>query len=152
MQMMRIAMAVVLAGGAAAFGCSGGSTTAKDAGADATDPPAGWSLSSDGGLPGDLPPWALASCSIMAPTACPNPPPQYADIAPIIGVSCVPCHSGIGAESPWALTDYEHVVDWIDVIHDQLISCQMPPLDGGVPLSAEGRLTILSWIKCAGAP
>jgi uncharacterized membrane protein len=87
-------------------------------------------------------------CSVSAPTACPDPSPHYADVAPIINQRCVePCHSGL-PEGPWPLTDYEHVADWADVVRTDLIGCLMPPADGGVSMADEERLAILTWIRC----
>src|SRR4051812_40856328 len=87
-------------------------------------------------------------CSVEAPTACPDPSPHYADIAPIINQRCAePCHSGV-PEGPWPLTDYPHVADWADVVRTDLILCLMPPADGGVSMSDDERLAILTWIRC----
>jgi len=117
-------------------GCgSSGDAPPADA---STNPPSG-----DGTLP--------ASCDLEAPTACPEPAPTYGDVSPIFASRCVTCHSGAPG-GPWALRDYEHVVDWSDTIHDELLACAMPPLDAGVPITKEERLAILTWIRCGTPP
>ncbi|HVY38604.1 MAG TPA: hypothetical protein VHM31_11735 [Polyangia bacterium] len=90
-------------------------------------------------------------CSVTAPTSCPDPAPRYADVAPIISQRCaMPCHSGV-PNGPWPLTDYEHVADWADTVRADLLDCSMPPADGGVPITADDRTAVLTWIRC-GAP
>ena len=85
---------------------------------------------------------------IEAPTACPDPPPTFANVAPIFGERCItPCHSGT-PNGPWPLTRYEHVYDWQDDIRSRLLDCTMPPIDGGVPITTDERLAILTWIRC----
>jgi hypothetical protein len=87
----------------------------------------------------------------MAPTTCPDPPPHYADVTPILERSCVVgCHSG-EAGGPWPLTDYDHVAGWADAIQADLLHCLMPPSDAGIPIAAEEIAEILTWIQC-GAP
>jgi hypothetical protein len=91
---------------------------------------------------------AARVCSVEAPTSCPDPSPHYGDVAPIINQRCVePCHSGLPG-GPWPLTDYAHVADWADVVRDDLILCLMPPADGGISMSEEEKLAILTWIRC----
>src|SRR5262245_15303976 len=68
--------------------------------------------SDSGPDPSDASPDARpASCSVTAPTSCPDPAPHYADVMPIFRDRCVICHSG-AVDGPWALTDYEHIADW----------------------------------------
>jgi hypothetical protein len=87
----------------------------------------------------------------MAPTTCPDPPPHYADVTPILEHSCVVgCHSG-EAGGPWPLTDYDHVAGWADAIQADLLHCLMPPSDAGIPITADEIAAILTWIQC-GAP
>jgi hypothetical protein len=97
----------------------------------------------DGG-PSDAPP---TPCGVMAPTSCPDPPPRYADVTPIFQQRCILCHNGTN-DGPWALTDYEHIADWQDIIRADLLDCTMPPADAGVPITREERLAILVWIRC----
>jgi hypothetical protein len=84
---------------------------------------------------------------VTAPTACVDPRPTYADIAPIIERRCSSCHTGAKGE-PWPLDDYESVADWWDVIRDELVSCSMPPPDSGVMMSAAERDEVLMWLRC----
>jgi hypothetical protein len=86
-------------------------------------------------------------CNVQAPTSCPNPAPTYKDVTPIFQSRCVVCHTGEG-DSPWALTDYDHVSSWGDSIRSELLDCTMPPADAGFELPAEEREAILSWIRC----
>jgi hypothetical protein len=86
-------------------------------------------------------------CSVIAPTVCPNPPPHYPDIAPIVEVRCVPCHYG-AVDGPWPLTSRKHLADWYDIIPPALLNCLMPPRDAGVPMTTEERVAILTWLRC----
>ena len=86
-------------------------------------------------------------CTVKAPTACPDPPPHYPDVQPIIERTCVPCHQGLPGGN-WPLLQYSHVADWQDVIRAFVVSCMMPPPDAGVPMSDEEREAILTWILC----
>jgi hypothetical protein len=86
------------------------------------------------------------SCEASAPTACVMPTPHYPDIAPILQKSCNPCHDG--ESGPWPLTDYDDVAAWDSLIQHDLSTCDMPPLDGGVPLTAADRRAILDWVQC----
>ncbi|WP_394841819.1 hypothetical protein LZC95_32675 [Pendulispora brunnea] len=95
---------------------------------------------SDGALP--------ESCKeLAAPTECASPATTYAEVKPILEGRCISCHSGMPG-GPWSLRDYEHVVDWSDTIRGEILGCSMPPLDAGVPITKEERLTILKWIRC----
>ena len=86
--------------------------------------------------------------SLQAPTECPQPPPTFAQVAPIIGERCAtPCHSGT-PNGPWPLARYEHIYDWQEDIRSRLLECTMPPLDGGVPITTDERRAILVWIRC----
>ena len=85
---------------------------------------------------------------VEPPTECPNPPPTFADVSPIIGQRCSgPCHSGT-PNGPWPLATYQHVADWKDDIRSHLLDCSMPPQDGGVPITTAERVAILTWIRC----
>lgn len=111
------------------------------AGLVATTAACGDNVTSLGSNPNDL------LCEIAAPTACPEPSPRYAEVAPIFAERCASCH--LGAEGgPWALNDYGNVADWVDVVRADLLSCTMPPPDSGVPMTDGERLLILQWIRC----
>jgi uncharacterized membrane protein len=91
--------------------------------------------------------WDAGPCSVAAPTACPDPAPHYADVAPILQQRCVTCHSD-EAGAPWPLTDYDHVAAWADAIQSDLLACLMPPWDAGIPISTDETAAILTWILC----
>jgi hypothetical protein len=86
-------------------------------------------------------------CDVKAPTACENPSLRYADVKPIFEEHCVTCHFGAW-NGPWPMNDYQHVYDWKDDIRGDVVSCAMPPYDGGVPMPMEQRQTLLMWIRC----
>ncbi len=87
-------------------------------------------------------------CTVTAPTACPEPAPRYADVAPIIGQHCAaPCHWGMPG-GPWPLTDYPHVADWADVVRDEVLNCTMPPPEDDTEMTDTDRTAILTWIRC----
>ena len=87
-------------------------------------------------------------CLVRAPTACPDPPTRYVDVAPIFEQRCVnTCHSPRW-NGPWPLDAYEHVADWQDTIRTELLGCTMPPRDAGVPITLEEQTAILTWIRC----
>jgi uncharacterized membrane protein len=88
-----------------------------------------------------------SACSVTAPTACPDPAPRYADVAPIFEQRCVICHAG-NPGGPWSLKDYGHVADWQDTIRTNVRDCSMPPADAGVPMTIGERVSILTWIRC----
>jgi hypothetical protein len=48
----------------------------------------------------------------------------------------------------WPLTDFRHVADWQDLIHDDLLACTMPPADAGFQMTTAERVAILTWIRC----
>lgn len=86
-------------------------------------------------------------CTVTPPTACPEPAPTYADVAPILEARCVLCHSGI-PEGPWPLTSYPHVADWKNEIRAEVSKCTMPPPAAKVAITDAERETILAWILC----
>jgi uncharacterized membrane protein len=91
-------------------------------------------------------------CKPTAPTSCPTPPLHYPDVQPIIELRCVHCHYE-GAREPdgtarWPLTAYEHVTAWFDIIPGQILTCQMPPSDAGIPMTNDERNKILAWLHC----
>ena len=90
------------------------------------------------------------ACTVQAPTACPDPPPTYAAIEPVIAERCLPCHYGMPG-GPWPLTSYTHVVDWTDIIRATMLTCVMPPRNSGMTMPSAERELILQWLRC-GAP
>jgi hypothetical protein len=86
-------------------------------------------------------------CTVVAPTACPDPAPTYADVEPIFTQRCVVCHMG-SANGPWPLTNYGHIASWSDDIRAMLLTCTMPPPEERTPLPNAENLAILTWIRC----
>ncbi len=107
------------------------------------DPPPG-PAPSDAGAQADAAP--VIPCTVTAPTACPDPAPRYPDVEPIFQQRCVVCHSDHSAR--WPLTTFNHVADWADQIHDDMLTCAMPPPQAGIPITTEERIAILTWIRC----
>src|SRR5580658_4018570 len=87
------------------------------------------------------------SCQLTPSTAC-STPLHYADVAPILTRSCVPCHSGDAADMAWPLTAYGDVAAWAPIVQYDLCTDQMPPLDGGIAIAPADRLAALAWIQC----
>jgi uncharacterized membrane protein len=87
-------------------------------------------------------------CMVVPPTVCPDPPPHFPDIHPIVQQRCAPCHNGVDPDGPWPLLEYHHVADWQDVVRDNLRTCAMPPADGGIAMADEERNAILTWLLC----
>jgi hypothetical protein len=52
----------------------------------------------------------------------------------------------------WELTDYQHVADWQDIIHDALLACTMPPEDAGSRITTAESIAVLTWIRCGFPP
>jgi hypothetical protein len=92
----------------------------------------------------------LTSCKVTDP-ACVKPAPHYSNITGILARSCNPCHTG-GGDAPWPLTNYDDVSAWSDIIRQDLVDCSMPPLDGGIAISASERLEVLNWVQCGALP
>jgi hypothetical protein len=90
-------------------------------------------------------------CPVPPPTECPNPPPHYPDIEPIVQRLCVPCHMGL-PNGPWPLTDYTHVADWQDIIRGAMLDCSMPPIEAVFAMRSAERVAILTWILCGFLP
>ncbi|HEY6878678.1 MAG TPA: hypothetical protein VI299_11700 [Polyangiales bacterium] len=89
----------------------------------------------------------VAVCDMTPPSSCPDNPPRYPDVKPIFAKYCSGCH-GKDWTGAWPLDTYPHVADWADVIQGQLLTCDMPPADAGVPLPADKRRTLVTWIQC----
>jgi len=100
----------------------------------------------------------IACTMIEAPTSCPNPPVTYGKVEPIFLARCVSlCHGGKTIDPAtdaaiWAFTDYAHVVSWQDTVRPAVLTCSMPPVDAGVPITVEERRAILDWIRCGAPP
>jgi hypothetical protein len=86
-------------------------------------------------------------CTITAPTVCPDPAPRWPDVSPIFQNRCVRCHNG-AVGGPWPLMQYQHAVDWFDIIRSMLLDCTMPPPEAMIPMPDEERTAILTWILC----
>jgi uncharacterized membrane protein len=89
-------------------------------------------------------------CDVTAPTECPDPDIQYADIEPIIVERCVVCHDG--SDEEWPLTSRTHLIDWLPDVRSRVLDCTMPPLDSDVVMTREERERILDWIRCGTPP
>lgn len=141
---MRLLATVVLlstcsSDGAARSTDAGASNPPADAAV--TDPP----VSPDAQPPTDPP---TSFCGAPAPKSCPSPKPSYSkQVVPILDAKCNNCHVG-GIDKPWSLADYQSVDDWRVSIQGDILSCTMPPLDGGVALTREERDVIVGWIVC----
>jgi hypothetical protein len=85
-------------------------------------------------------------CNATEPAECPTPMPTYADVQPILERRCVTCHSDTST-GPWPLTTYQDVVDWYDLVRDDVLRCTMPPRDSPPLTRAESR-AILEWLSC----
>ena len=93
----------------------------------------------------------LTTCTAKVPPSCSGPTPHYADVAPILQKSCIPCHPGPPGAVQWPLTAITDIQPWAGVIQDKVCANTMPPLDGGIAIAESDRLTILDWVQC-GAP
>lgn len=121
----------------------GGHDSMRDADLDAMRDAAGI-LEEAGATPLDA---GTFTCSVEAPTACPDAGPRYGDVAPIFRERCVICHAPTW-NGPWPLDAYQHVADWQDTIRTNLLDCTMPPPEAGVPITRNEREQILTWIRC----
>ena len=102
----------------------------------------------DSGSPTDA--LAPIPCTVVAPTMCPAPAIRYPDVQPIFQRRCVLCHSDHSQH--WPLTTYQHVADWYDTIHDDVLGCMMPPPAANIPITDDERLAILTWLRCGYPP
>lgn len=94
-----------------------------------------------------------ADCPNNLPKLCPSPSPSFqTDVSPIIQATCVPmCHQPGGVAFDRLYGTYQNVYKQKQDMLDQVYACNMPPPDGGVTISPNDRLTLLSWFVC-GAP
>lgn len=124
------------------LGCDRTSIGLVDAAADTAGQPAPDASADDAGAEA-----GVFVCDVPAPTVCPDPPPRFADVAPLFQQRCVPCH--FGAEGgPWPLITYRHVTDWYDFVRDDIRDCSMPPPDSGIPMTSDERQAVLTWLLC----
>jgi uncharacterized membrane protein len=104
------------------------------------------SVISTGGCddPGDRP-----ACLVEAPTQCPDSPPRYRDVAPIVAARCGSCHVATpDGSGPWPLDNYEDVAEWAGLIRQDVLNCSMPPADSDVRMTQNEALAIVTWIAC----
>ena len=101
-------------------------------------------LSPDAGTSEDA---AAAVCTPVPPIACPDPPPHFADVDPIIQNRCAACHND-QPDAAWPLQTYEEVAQWADVVKGDLLRCTMPPADGGISMTEDERQAVLAWTSC----
>jgi len=141
---VNTALCALVAAVVACVACGGSEGNGGDDANDETQPGHG-GFSGHGGGSAGLP--AAAECTIRAPTACPSPPPRYADVKPIFEGRCTVCHAGAEGVS-WPLNTYAHVATWRDTIRGALLQCTMPPPDSGMQIPEEESLLVLSWIRC----
>jgi hypothetical protein len=92
----------------------------------------------------------VALCRLDPPTACPEPPVKYGDIAPIVERRCLTCHDGRGPH--WPLTSHQHVADWQDTIRAAMLDCSMPPAESAMTMPLEERMALLYWVRCGALP
>ncbi|HEX3769550.1 MAG TPA: hypothetical protein VHV30_01740 [Polyangiaceae bacterium] len=135
--------------------CGGSPAAPAGGGSGASASSAAIAPASDAGTPGDaalaVENEILASCSVSAPASCPAPAPRYADVEAIFTETCVPCHAGTTASPQWPLDSYTRVNAWAPDIEAELLDCDMPPIDGGVPITAAQRTALLAWLGCGAA-
>lgn len=98
-------------------------------------------------------PGVVPACAVVVPVACPESPPRYADVAPILAARCGSCHveSSDGSE-PWPLDTYDNVAEWAGLIRQDVLDCTMPPADSSVRMTANEAWTIVTWIACGTPP
>ena len=77
------------------------------------------------------------------------------DIAPILRDYCVRCHRE-GGMAPWAMTDYQTIVGWSDMMEQVLLSRRMPPwkadpkighFSNSFAMPDDARRKVLNWIN-----
>jgi hypothetical protein len=87
-------------------------------------------------------------CVVLDPPDCSAPVPTYSELLPVFTSSCVVCHNGADTNGPWALTSYQALSDWEDLVRSEILKCSMPPEDAGFSLTLEERKQIFAWIRC----
>jgi hypothetical protein len=83
--------------------------------------------------------------------SCPegDVPSYQTEIAPILRLACVPCHSPSG-RGGFNETTYAEVSSQAGSMLSQVAVCEMPPLNGPA-LSDAQRIALTAWLRC-GAP
>jgi len=96
---------------------------------------------------GDAP--EAGACPQDLPASCPTPTPSWdADIQPLVGRRCTPCHFPGGQAFPAQnFTTYDEVYKRRSAMLNQVYGCVMPPVDAGQLTDAE-RQALLGWLVC----
>lgn len=89
----------------------------------------------------------IPPCTVEAPTACPVPPPSYAEVSAIIEARCLGCHYGY-VGGPWPLVTYDQIAAWREDLRSSILDCWMPPPEEHLPMTDAERSVILEWIRC----
>ncbi|HEY6556120.1 MAG TPA: hypothetical protein VI072_02565 [Polyangiaceae bacterium] len=143
MSRLPLAAALLAAIVSGFWGCDStepGEDTPRDAGTDSSITPGDADVDQESPL--------LPCVNVPAPTSCPDPPVRYDDVRGIFGQRCTtPCHNGT-PNGPWPFLTYDDAAHWENEIRATLLSCVMPPLDGGVGITADDKLKILTWLRC----
>ncbi|HTQ05038.1 MAG TPA: hypothetical protein VMI54_14335 [Polyangiaceae bacterium] len=93
-------------------------------------------------------------CKAGLPTkdACATNAPSYAtDIAPLVEARCLGCHFKGNPNSSVVLETQAEMSQQTQLVETQIYRCEMPPADGGIPLTDTERTELLQWLVC-GAP
>jgi len=108
----------------------------------------------DAGTEGDLGADAvMPTCPPPSSEVCVGPAPSFANtILPILNRSCNTCHDPNVPGGPWPLNDYADVMAWSLAIADDLVTCEMPPPDGGTTLTESDRQLLFAWLNCGAPP
>ena len=85
-------------------------------------------------------------CRPLPEANCNGIVPTFTDLQPIFMHRCQTCHNGSGTE--WPLVTYQHVADWQDQVRTEIVTCAMPPLDGGQVITYAEREAIFTWVRC----
>src|SRR5438067_879667 len=91
-------------------------------------------------------------CPNDLPSACPQPPPTYSDVAPIFSGVCVQCHAPGGQTADKPLTTYDEVFSRRTTVLTQVYGCVMPPEDANAQLTPAQRAALLAWLVCGAPP
>lgn len=95
---------------------------------------------------------STAGCANDLPAACPAPAPSFqAQVAPLLAARCGGCHVAGGVAPTHRFGSWAQVYPQRTALLTQTYSCLMPPLDGGLALTAAERSLLFGWLVC-GAP
>lgn len=88
-------------------------------------------------------------CPNDLPASCPDggAPSYQSQIAPLLGASCVRCHSPTGSAFDKPLGTYAQVYALRTEVLSEVYGCLMPPRDDG-PLAPSERSILLTWLVC----